>query len=150
MGTGFASDRARLIDEAHDLIGERVHFAGSCADRWVFAKAFEPIFNVPTVVSRNAALLVLVHTLRAWVLTPEQTSSSCSLFSFIPARYERPRDPGARRRAGGLGAQIWTFVTYAFIHGDWAHLGLNGVWLLAFGTPVARRFGSLRSSLFLP
>ena len=40
---------------------------------------------------------------------------------------------GALRRAvlargavpGGLGAQIWTFVTYALIHGDWTHLGLN-------------------------
>ena len=24
--------------------------------------------------------------------------------------------------------------------GDWTHLGLNAVWLLAFGTPIARRF----------
>ena len=49
---------------------------------------------------------------------------------------------------GGLGADIWTFVTYAFIHGDWTHLGLNGVWLLAFGTPVARRFGMARFLAF--
>jgi membrane associated rhomboid family serine protease len=47
-----------------------------------------------------------------------------------------------------LGAEIWSFVTYAFIHGDWTHLGLNSVWLLAFGTPVARRFGAVRFLAF--
>jgi membrane associated rhomboid family serine protease len=46
--------------------------------------------------------------------------------------------------AFGWGAAVWTFVTYAFIHGSLVHLFFNGVWLLAFGTPVARRFGWLR------
>src|SRR5207245_2787476 len=48
----------------------------------------------------------------------------------------------------GWGAAIWTFVTYAFIHADLNHLIFNAVWLLAFGTPVARRFGSLRFIAF--
>ncbi|MBV8841129.1 MAG: rhomboid family intramembrane serine protease, partial [Alphaproteobacteria bacterium] len=30
----------------------------------------------------------------------------------------------------------------------WTHLGLNAVWLLAFGTPVARRFGATRFLAF--
>ena len=51
-------------------------------------------------------------------------------------------------RCPGLGAEIWTFVTYALIHGDWTHLGINCVWLLAFGTPVARRFGAIRYLAF--
>jgi membrane associated rhomboid family serine protease len=38
----------------------------------------------------------------------------------------------------------WTPITYAFLHGDWIHLGLNGLWLAAFGSAVARRFGPLR------
>jgi membrane associated rhomboid family serine protease len=107
----------------------------------------EPIFNVPAVVSATLALLVLVHALRAWVLTEEQDIQLLLLFSFIPARYDAAvLAQGAV--PGGLGAQIWTFVTYALIHGDWAHLGLNAVWLLAFGTPVARRFGTLRFIAF--
>jgi len=31
-----------------------------------------------------------------------------------------------------------------FVHGDWLHLGLNALWLAAFGSAVARRFGPLR------
>ena len=49
---------------------------------------------------------------------------------------------------GGLWADAWTFVTYAFLHGSWTHVGLNAVWLLAFGTPVARRFGAVRFFAF--
>jgi membrane associated rhomboid family serine protease len=40
--------------------------------------------------------------------------------------------------------QWWTPLTYAFLHGDWIHLGLNGLWLAAFGSAVARRFGPRR------
>jgi membrane associated rhomboid family serine protease len=41
-------------------------------------------------------------------------------------------------------AEPWTTVSYALLHADWGHVGLNGVWLLAFGTPVARRLGAWR------
>src|SRR5262249_56221834 len=49
---------------------------------------------------------------------------------------------------GGLAAGLWTFVTYALIHGNWVHLAVNSVWLLPFGTVVARRFGGSRYLLF--
>ena len=29
----------------------------------------------------------------------------------------------------------WTSLTYAFLHGSWAHVLVNSVWLAAFGTP---------------
>jgi len=107
----------------------------------------EPIFNVPTAVVGTLAVLVLVHVLREWVLTSEQDAQLLVWFAFIPARYDAAAaaDAGA---AAGLGPQIWTFLTYALIHGDWVHLGLNGVWLLAFGTPIARRFGAGRYLVF--
>src|SRR3989440_5828880 len=107
----------------------------------------EPIFNVPTVVTATIALLVLMHAMRAWVLTPEQDIELLLLFSFIPARYD-PTVLAQGAVPGGLGAEIWTFVSYALIHGDWTHLGINCVWLLAFGTPVARRFGAMRYLAF--
>ena len=49
---------------------------------------------------------------------------------------------------GGSGAEIWSFFTYALLHADWMHLGFNAVWLLAFASPVARRFGAVRFLLF--
>jgi membrane associated rhomboid family serine protease len=48
----------------------------------------------------------------------------------------------------GLAADVWTFFTYALIHGDLTHLGFNAIWFLAFGTPLARRFGAARFVAF--
>jgi membrane associated rhomboid family serine protease len=103
----------------------------------------EPIFNVPTAVVATLAVLVLVHLVRDFVLTQKEDAQLLLWFAFIPARY----DAAVAAEAGaiaGLAPRIWTFFSYALIHGDWTHLGLNGVWLLAFGTPIARRFGTLR------
>jgi membrane associated rhomboid family serine protease len=47
------------------------------------------------------------------------------------------------------GVKPWTLLTYAFMHGSWTHVFLNCVWLVAFGPPIARRFGSPRFLLFL-
>lgn len=105
----------------------------------------EPMFNVPPAVLGTLALLVGIHLLRVFVLTPAQDLDLLVRFAFIPARYEPAIAAGA---PGGLGAQIWTFFTYALIHGDFAHLGINGVWLLAFGSAVERRLGGLRFALF--
>ena len=107
----------------------------------------ERVFNVPRVVIATIALLGAVHTLFVLVLTPEQANQFLLLFSFIPARYDQAV-LAAESLTYGWGAAVWTFVTYAFIHGDVAHLFFNAVWLLAFGTPVARRFGALRFTVF--
>ena len=45
---------------------------------------------------------------------------------------------------GSGGPRWWTLLTYALLHGSWAHVGLNCVWLVAFGAPVAKRFGGFR------
>jgi membrane associated rhomboid family serine protease len=107
----------------------------------------EPIFNVPTVVTVLIAVMVLVHGVREWALSPEEDNDLLWLFAFVPARYESSVF-GAGAFPGGLAADVWTFVSYAFLHGSWTHLGLNSVWLLAFGTPVARRFGPSRFLMF--
>jgi membrane associated rhomboid family serine protease len=86
---------------------------------------------------------VLVHAVRTWVLTPADDDRFLRYFAFSPERYE-PSAQWAVTWLGGWPAEVWTFVTYALIHGDWTHLGLNAIWLLAFGSAVARRFGALR------
>ena len=110
--------------------------------------AREPIFNVPAVVLGLLALLALIHALLAFVLTTEQTNQLLLLFAFIPARYAAAALRG-EMLPGGLGADLWSFVSYALIHADLSHLMFNAVWLLAFGSPVARRFGPLRFLAFL-
>lgn len=104
----------------------------------------EPILNVPSIVAATLALLALVHAVRALVLSQESDLEFLLLFAFIPARY----DSTLIELSGGVGADIWTFVTYALIHADVMHLGFNAIWLLAFGTPLARRFRSFRFLVF--
>jgi len=106
----------------------------------------EPMFNVPPVVLATVAALVLVHALRMLVLTDEQDLQFLLTFAFIPARYGGPVQGSF---PGGIGADIWTFFTYAFIHADLLHIGLNVAWLLPFGTALARRFGALRYTTFM-
>jgi membrane associated rhomboid family serine protease len=107
----------------------------------------ERIFNVPVVVLATLALLGVIHAVFVLVLTPQQANEFLLLFSFIPARYDAAV-LAAEPWSYGWGAAVWTFVTYAFLHGDLNHLFFNAVWLLAFGTPVARRFGAARFTAF--
>ena len=107
----------------------------------------ERIFNVPVVVLSLLAAMGFVHALMSLVLSVDQANDFLVLFAFIPARYN-VKLLSELWWVPGWGAAVWTFLTYAFIHGNLMHLGFNGVWLLAFGTPVARRFGALRFLIF--
>ena len=107
----------------------------------------EPVFNVPRVITAILALLIGIHALREFVLSDNENIEFLLLFAFIPVRYDASV-LAMGSMPGGLGAEAWTFVTYALIHGDWIHLSVNGVWLLAFGSPIARRFGAARFLVF--
>lgn len=105
-----------------------------------------PMFNVPTGVLGTILVLFLVHLIRL-ALGPAWDESILLRFAFIAARYSSlplaaeifpPHDP----------AQLWTPVTYAFLHADWQHLLVNSAWLLVFGSPVGWRFGTVRFLLF--
>ncbi len=111
-------------------------------------RRYEPIFNVPPVVIATVAVLVLVHVVRLWALSDEQDAEFLLTFAFIPARYDSGILAGTAL-PGGFGAELWTFFTYAFLHADLLHLGLNLAWLLPFGTALARRFGAWRYTLFM-
>ncbi|MFN3349883.1 rhomboid family intramembrane serine protease [Pseudorhodoplanes sp.] len=108
--------------------------------------AREPIFNIPGVIVATLAVLVAVHLVRG-LLSQNADIEVLLLFAFIPARYDANM-LGNMAWPGGLGADMWTFVSYALLHGDWMHLLFNAVWLLAFGTPLARRLGTLRFLAF--
>lgn len=110
------------------------------------ARRREPAFNLPPVILALTVILIAVHVLRQFV--SDNTDLQILLWTaFIPARYG---NPGVLKGLlpGGLPADIWTFVTYAFLHGDWVHLAVNLIWFLAFGSAVAWRFGAPRFLLF--
>ncbi|MFA6267824.1 MAG: rhomboid family intramembrane serine protease [Pseudolabrys sp.] len=107
----------------------------------------EPLFNIPTVIVALLCVLAVIHGVRDWFLDQDQDIQVLLQFAFIPARYDASPVLGGAF-PGGSGADVWTFVTYALLHGSWTHLGVNAVWLLAFGSPLARRFGTLRFLVF--
>jgi membrane associated rhomboid family serine protease len=110
-------------------------------------KAREPVFNVPPVVLGLAACLCFIHVMVAFVLPENASDTLLELFAFEPLRYFATPGPEGPL-PGGFLADIWTFVTYAFLHVNVTHLIFNLIWLVAFGTPVARRFGMWRFLAF--
>jgi membrane associated rhomboid family serine protease len=105
------------------------------------------IFNVPRPVLLIMAAICLVHAVIAYGLNDDELNGALVVLAFIPVRYNFAL-LAAEPWWSGWGAAVWTFVTYAFIHIDFSHLFFNAVWLLAFGTPVSRRFGAMRFCIF--
>jgi membrane associated rhomboid family serine protease len=107
----------------------------------------EPMLNVPPPVLATVGVLIAVHAVRMLLLSDEQDLQLLLTFAFIPARYGTYL--AADGLPGGFGADLWTFFTYAFLHADLLHIGINLAWLLPFGTALARRFGTWRYTVFM-
>ncbi len=126
----------------------------------------ERIFNVPLVVLATVVVLVGIHALRGF-LSPEQDLDLLAQFSFVPGRFTYAFDPQrvsdaydsfaatdetraeiARFFLGDGKPLWWTPITYAFLHGNWTHVGFNCLWFVAFGAAVARRFRAARFLIF--
>jgi len=98
----------------------------------------EPIFNAPTIVLVVIASFVAIHAIRKYLLDYDGQTEALIYFAFIPARLT---SAGAEALPGGFPAGLWSTLTHAFLHADWMHLTINGAWLLAFGSLIARRCG---------
>ena len=125
----------------------------------------QPIFNVPAPVLLVVSMLLGIHAVRQ-VLPDAWGEALFARLAFVPGRITFAFAPqhvidalvalASQGQTGYREAQAerflladgsadpWSALTYAVLHGGWAHVGLNAVWLLAFGTPVARRFGMAR------
>jgi membrane associated rhomboid family serine protease len=99
--------------------------------------ASEPILNVPRAVLVAAVLMIAIQVIRG--LLPDEIDITVLLaLAFIPARYSG----AAAELPGGYFTAVTSFVTYMVVHGSWMHLLVNVLWMLAFGTAVARRIGT--------
>lgn len=95
-----------------------------------------PVFLAPSVVIGLAGVIVAAY-LFLWFAGENWQIWSLYAFSFIPARI-----------GGGMpfpaipGSQAWSFLTYSFLHADVLHLVSNVVWIVVFGTVVARHLSA--------
>ncbi len=105
--------------------------------------ATEPILNVPRAVTAAAALMVAIQLIRG--LLPDDVDLTVLLaLAFIPARYSG----AAAELPGGYLTCFTSFFTYMVVHAGWVHLVVNVLWMLAFGSAVARRLGDRKFVLF--
>jgi membrane associated rhomboid family serine protease len=97
-----------------------------------------PAINAPASVLILIAILVLVHAAR--MLLPAVDAVVTHTMVLIPAAYTDPTATLIDKLVPPLG--------HIFVHASWVHLGVNSVWLLAFGPAAARRFGTAGFYLF--
>jgi membrane associated rhomboid family serine protease len=109
----------------------------------------EPIFNIAPAVVGLAVLLLAIHLVRVWLMSqyPDADDWIIGAFAFIPARELASAADLVGFPGGGL-ARFWSPLTYAFLHADWTHVGLNDVAMVAFGSPLAWRLGAPRFLVF--
>jgi membrane associated rhomboid family serine protease len=105
----------------------------------------EPILTLPGSLTAYVLLLAVIH-LRV-LLPVEWENWTIDVFGFIPKRYDSTLL--SIDFPGGAGARVWTFVTYSLLHANFSHIAFNVLWLLPFGSALARRFGGARFFLFM-
>ena len=103
--------------------------------------ARQPVFNLPPVIVWVLAVMWLIQLVRDFLLTGFQKVQVVIEGGFIPVRYSI--DFGDQSLAW-----LWTPLTYSLLHGGFAHIIVNSIWLMAFGAVVARRIGTGRFLLF--
>lgn len=106
-----------------------------------------PIFNIPAAVVSLLGLFFGIHVLREFI-SVQADYNVVQTFAFIPLRYAALAAGQESYLPGGILADIWTFFSYMFLHGDWTHLALNSLWMLAFGSPLAFRLGTRSFIIF--
>ena len=102
----------------------------------------QPIFNVPTVMVLLLVAMAAIHLIQTSLLDPVQQTWVILNFAYFPAR------PAILAGDVLPGAEVWSFLSYGLLHADWGHFAVNAVWMAAFGSPLARRFGPRRFLAF--
>jgi membrane associated rhomboid family serine protease len=101
----------------------------------------EPALNAPAIILVLIAAFLAVHLYVTQWASQEDAGWFIAHMAFIPLRLQ-----------AGFRAENWPLATsgfsYALLHGSWTHLAVNSFWLLAFGSPLAGRIGTLRFLLF--
>ncbi|MEK9283460.1 MULTISPECIES: rhomboid family intramembrane serine protease [unclassified Bradyrhizobium] len=105
----------------------------------------EPVLTLPTALTVYIVLLAFIHL--RMLLPADLENWTIDVFGFIPKRYDSSLLN--LQIPGGTGAKVWTFVTYSLLHANLTHLGFNVLWLLPFGSALARRFGAIRFFIFM-
>jgi membrane associated rhomboid family serine protease len=84
----------------------------------------EPVFQAPWPAVAIVAFILVCFLAQSW----RGTNAVANAWGFSPAALDQGRWP--------------TLVTAIFLHGGWPRVLINAAFILAFGSPVARRMGT--------
>ena len=110
-------------------------------------KASKGIFRAPLSVLIICAAILIIQ-LCVGFLAQHDVHYVYVYGALFPARLLDASLTASSGLPGGLGLSIGNLFSYGLLHGGWSHVIINSVWLLAFGTPVARRIGNLSFMIF--
>ena len=98
----------------------------------------EPMFNMPEATKYLLGTFLASHIVLFFM--PALQSWAMLNLGFIPGAF-----------TGNAPFTVYTLitpVTYAFLHGNWLHLAMNGFMLAAFGSGIERWIGARRMIIF--
>jgi membrane associated rhomboid family serine protease len=98
----------------------------------------EPVFLLPGVITAMIGVMVAIQAASTFVLNQDGYGQLIFWFAFLPLRIM-----AAEENLWLALPLIWTPFTHALLHGGWDHLLINMAWLAIFGTPIARRYGTV-------
>lgn len=98
----------------------------------------QPFFTAPLIVIVMTVLLVALYAAYAFAPSGEQQAALYD-FALAPERFWAPA--GSPNVYPDALSGLMTLLSTALLHGDWMHVIVNSLMLLAFGAPVARTFG---------
>jgi membrane associated rhomboid family serine protease len=107
----------------------------------------EPAISAPLVVWLLIAVLVGIELSREFLWAGASQTIFVE-FGFMPALYSNSWLAAHGVNSISAFDRAVPFVSYMFLHGGFAHVAVNCVWLLAFGAIVARRLGPVLFLLF--
>lgn len=105
-----------------------------------------PAFNLPGVVLVLGALFLAIQAAMSFVSLGTYVNI-LNIFAFIPGIWTTGQLSEAMSALSPL--VLTSPLTYGFLHADWVHLFSNLLWMAAFGSVVARRFGAKRFLAFM-
>lgn len=98
----------------------------------------QPVLNIPMSIVAVLSFCIGLHLIRAYILGSDMNFAVLLHGAFIPIRY-----------ADGFSWEwLTTPISYSLLHGGFGHLANNAVWLVAFGSPIARSMSNVRFALF--
>jgi membrane associated rhomboid family serine protease len=103
----------------------------------------EPLINLPTMTKNLLLAFLLIHLATNFAMDDVARYELYETLGFVAGHY-------TGLAPTNIMSQIFSPVTYMFLHGSWMHLAMNGFMMLAFGAGCEKLIGGRRLlALFL-